>query len=281
MMDNKANEILFISDLKNCVKNTDVLSDDDQLGKWRVVKYETADLPIGEKRLNQVRCSFITRFFRELRCALDKKFGKNKIGIHLRCQFSISDAYLVGYDIETLARENLIDAVISYPQRMYEIIPQSVMDDDGKRINMKKYDDWVTSGDRSVFKCDDFDFSPPYKNCSGESIGPLSQEERIAEWNNIEKKYGVKVYFDILPRIMTDKEFVRRVSELYRYGAKRISLWDYNGRLVIPNLGNVARKAGQIEDFINNTVKTEKPVYYRILHIGKYSIKRFFPGWGG
>lgn len=39
MMDNKANEILFISDLKNCVKNTDVLSDDDQLGKWRVVKY--------------------------------------------------------------------------------------------------------------------------------------------------------------------------------------------------------------------------------------------------
>ena len=240
------------------------------------------ELPLDEPRLNKVHCDIMTEFFRELREALDENFGKNKVEIHLRGQFSLVDNKYIGLDCERLAAEGLVNAIVSYPQRHHELIPDSIRKaDDPSKIDLEKYTEYVNGYNGSIFHSNDFDFRGPYQNSRGENVGPETQAARIAEWNALEDKYGVKVYIDILPREMANAEFKRRVQEIYDLGARRIALWDTYSRVWNQPMWNLVSRFGHKDEIAAMPLYDDGYKNYRFLKIGDTVFKRYNPMWGG
>ena len=240
------------------------------------------ELPLDEPRLNDLHCDIMTGFFKELRQALDSEFGIGKVRIQLRGLFSIADNKYIGLDCERLARECLVDDIISYPQRHYEVLPDHIRKEgDPSRIDLEKYTDYVNGDTSTVSHTNDFDFKPPFKNSRGEDVGPTTQEERIAEWNAIEDKYGVKIYIDVLPRLMANQEFKRRVEELYSMGARRIALWDTFTRTWDVPMWNLISRFGHRDEIADMPLHEEGYGAHKFLKVGKSVFKRYNPMWGG
>ena len=240
------------------------------------------ELPLDDVRLNEIHCDIMTEFFREVREALDANFGKNKVEIHLRGQFSLADNKYIGLDCERLAKEGLINAVVSYPQRHHELIPDTIRrEDDPTRIDLKKYTEYVNGYNGTIFHSNDFDFRGPYQNSRGENVGPETQEARIAEWNALEDTYGVKVYIDILPREMPNAEFKRRIKEIYDLGARRIALWDTYSRVWNQPMWNLVSRFGHKDEIADMPLYDDGYKNYRFLKIGDTVFKRYNPMWGG
>lgn len=241
------------------------------------------ELPLDEPRLHQLHCQIMTEFFREVRQALDENFGKGKVQIHLRTLFSLYDSAVVGLDPEQLAREGLVDAFISYPLRIYEELGDDIWQPDREyRIDLEKYTHYVRKTHEPVTYRGDFDFKEPYKNYRGALCGPTSQQERVQQWMQLEKDYGVKVYLEILPRWMTPAEYQRRALELYNCGAERISLWDTYTRLPVKAEWNFASRLGHKEEL--PSMETGEGECYRrtkICRLAGYDISRYNPAWGG
>ena len=133
----------------------------------------------------------------------------------------------------------------------------------------------------TVSHTNDFDFKPPFKNSRGEDVGPTTQEERIAEWNAIEDKYGVKIYIDVLPRLMANQEFKRRVEELYSMGARRIALWDTFTRTWDVPMWNLISRFGHRDEIADMPLHEEGYGAHKFLKVGKSVFKRYNPMWGG
>ena len=242
------------------------------------------ELPLDEPRLHRLHCSIMTEFFRAARRALDENFPGRHVQIHIRGLFSVFDTDYIGLDVEELAREGLIDAVISYPQRHYEKLDGDIWQEGGEwRIDLRKYSDYCReNAGRPTCHTGDFDFAPPYKNYRGEICGPASQKERIAEWNELERRYGVKIYYEILPRLMTNREFRRRALDLYDSGAGRIGLWDTYGRAPAKAMWTTAGRIGH-KDRLRDTDPGEGELWrtLRVLKIGGRDVSRYDPMWGG
>ena len=241
------------------------------------------ELPMDDPRVNKVHCDIMTGFFRELRAALDENFPDRHVDIHLRSLFSLADSKYIGLDIEELAREGLVNAVISYPSRFYEIITDSMRKDtDPTRIDLDKFTAAIRTNEATMFHRDDFDFMPPYENSRGELCGPESQAARIAEWNDLCDRYGIKVYLDIMPRRMPNAEFKQRVMDLYALGARNISLWDTFCRYPWIPMWNLVRQFGHKDELAN--IDDNGGEIYRFHRSIKYAngnINRFKPSWGG
>ena len=116
----------------------------------------------------------------------------------------------------------------------------------------------------------------------GELCGPATQQERIAQWNALEEKYGVKIYYEIMPRTMVNQDFKRRALDLYDSGAERIALWDTYGRAPAKVMWSTAGYIGHKDELCDfDEGEGER---YRLLRIGKigaYDISRYNPMWGG
>ena len=241
------------------------------------------ELPLDEPRLHQLHCQIMTEFFQETRQALDDTFGKGKVQIHLRTLFSPYDSSVVGLDTEQLAREGLVDAIISYPLRIYEELGGDIWQPDKEyRIDLKKYTDYVRQTHEPITYRGDFDFKEPYKNYRGDFCGPISQQARVQEWMRLEKDYGVKIYLELLPRWMAPAEYRRRALELYSCGAERIALWDTYTRLPVKAEWNIASKLGHKDELAS--MDTGEGQFYRrtkICRLAGYDISRYNPSWGG
>ena len=105
--------------------------------------------------------------------------------------------------------------------------------------------------------------------------GPKDQQERIAEFMDLEKTYDVTVYINIMPRAMPLEEIKRRVSQVYSCGCGHICLWDTNTRITRLNEWNVWRKAGHINEIADMSV--EKAKNYRVLNINGKDVSRYKP----
>lgn len=242
---------------------------------------EPNELPLDEPRLNRLHCDIMTGFIRELRTALDREFGKNKVEIHLRSQYSPVDSKNVGFDVEQLIKEGLITAIVSYPHRCYELLPDDIWKDEMKtRIDLDRYSHYTRIKEMMYYK-EEFDDLPPYQNSRGELCGPASKEARIAEWQKYEEAYGTKIYYEIFPRVMPNSDFKRRALELYEAGAKRIALWDTSERTPVLAMWNLVKKLGHRDDLSGYDPYMGVYKNYRILRYGEMSVKKYKPMWGG
>lgn len=237
-----------------------------------------------DERVMALRCRYMTQFVKELREALDKETGKNKTRIHARCHFSMYDAKFIGEDLETWAKEGLISAVISYPQRIREILGDSVWKEgDPTHIDLEKYTDYYRHSPKSViFRKQDFEFMEPMPDSQGVLQGPATQAERVKEFMELENKYGVTVYLEIMPRHMSPEEYKRRALDLYKNGCGHISLWDTYGRVLNRREWTMMRRMGHIEELENYT-SGEGELFrdIRLLTIAGDDVSRYVPAWGG
>ena len=240
-------------------------------------------LPLDEPRLNALHCDIMTGFMRELREALDERFGKGEKQIHFRSLYSIYDSKYVGLDAERWAREGLVDAIISYPQRVHELLDGDVWQDDSReRIDIEKYTSYVRTNYHVNMRPCDFETIEPIVNYRGELCGPRDQQERVREWMELEKKYGVKLYFEILPRHMSVEEYRARALDLYNSGADGISLWDTYSRAVVKSTWSAVRRLGH-KDSLSDMYLGEGELYRTLfmLKVGVHDLNRFNPDWGG
>lgn len=241
------------------------------------------ELPLDEPRLNALHCEIMTGLMREIRTALDAEFGKGKIGLHVRTLYSPYDTKYVGLDVEEWAKEGLIDAIISYPVRFHEMLPDEVWQDAAHtRIDLAKYTNFVRTKAGATIHPGDCELLSPIKNSRGELCGPEGQAEHVAEWMALEQKYGVRVYFEIMPRHLSNEEFKRRALDLYASGAERIALWDTYGRAPMKAMWSTAGRLGHKDELADMDVgEGEYYRRFRIYRIAGADISRYEPFWGG
>lgn len=238
------------------------------------------DLPLDEPRINALHCEIMTEFFRKVRKALDEAHPERHVELHLRALVSVYDNKYIGLDVEQLLKENLLDAVISYPNRYREVYGPGCILPNG-RVDMEAYKAWVNSpdskpyihqGDRACFE--------PVADSQGVIQGPANVTEQVQQWAELEKKYGVKVYIDIMPRQMPPEELRRRALEIYDAGCQRLALWDTYGRVTHRAMWSVARKLGHKEALRAGAVDPATRIYY-LQELAGNNISRYLPVWGG
>ena len=241
------------------------------------------ELPLDDPRLNALHCEIMTGLIREMRTALDAEFGKGKIGLHVRTLYSPYDTKYVGLDVEQWAKEGLIDAIISYPVRFHEMLPDEVWKDAAHtRIDLEKYTKFVRTKRGATIHPGDCELLPPIKNSRGELCGPDGQAEHVADWMALEKEYGVKVYFEIMPRQLPNEEFKRRALDLYNCGAERIALWDTCCRAEPRAMWAAAGRLGHKEELADmNVGEGEYYHCFRIYRTANSDFSRYEPFWGG
>lgn len=237
------------------------------------------DLPLDDPRLNGLHCRIMTDFFRQLRKALDEAFPERRVQVQLRALYSIYDTRYVGLDPEALAAEGLVDAIITYPNRYREVYGPGILKENG-RIDMEAYRCYVNDpAVKPYLHQGDRDWFEPAPDSRGNLQGPRSVAENTAQWMELEKKYGVKIYIDILPRLMPPQELRRRTLELYAAGAERFALWDTYGRVTYKAMWHTAGKLGH-RDLLEGDFNTEERIF-RLQELAGNDISRYLPVWGG
>lgn len=241
------------------------------------------ELPIDDERVISLKCRFMTDFVRELRAALDEATGKDRTAIHARCHFTMYDSRLLGEDLLAWAKEGLVKAVISYPQRIREVLDETVWkDDDPAHIDIEKYHNYYINSDKlTVYRRQDFEFMPPMEDSKGILQGPKTQAERVKEFMELEK-YGTTVYLEIMPRYMSPAEYKRRALDLYDSGCSHISFWDTYGRVCNKLEWSMVRRLGhkdEVKDFADGDGEYYRNV--RLLSIAGDDVSRYIPAWGG
>lgn len=241
------------------------------------------ELPLDEPRLNKLHCDIMTGFVRELREALDERFGKDKVQIHFRSLYSIYDSKYVALDAEKWAEEGLISAIISYPQRVHELLEGDVWKDDKReRLDIAKYTNYIRTSYHVNMRPCDFETIEPIINYRGELCGPKDQRERVEEWMSLEKKYGVKLYFEILPRYLSSEEYRDRAMDLYNCGAHGLALWDTYGRAAFKSTWSTVRRLGHKDELVTKNVGEGSDFRTLfMLKLGDRDLNRFNPDWGG
>lgn len=229
------------------------------------------DLPLDNPRLNKLHCEIMTGFFRELREALDKGYGKDKVRIQLRSLYSIDDNKLIGLDAEELARMGLVNDFIVYPQGFKELWKTDgvIAFDENKgedRIDIKAYDTYVNGPLDTLFH----DY-PNHADFIAE----------VKNWLPLEEKYGAKLYFEIMPRTMPPADFKKRALELYSLGAERFALWDTYCRVPYNDMRAMISKLGHKDELADLMPEGASKKSYRVLTLGNMNFGRYKPYWGG
>ena len=240
-------------------------------------------LALDEPRVTQLRCEVLTGFVEELRAALDEALPDKKTGLHARCNFSLYDSRHIAVDVEEWAKRGLITAIISYPQRIREVLEGGLWQDEERlHLDMERYSEFACGERSPIVHSGDVDFIAPWPDSRGVPQGPVSQRQRIEEFMAIEKKYGVTVYIDVMPRWMSTEEYRRRALELYELGAEHLSFWDTYGRAPFRWQWNMLRRLGHKDELaaLDGALPQENRVL-RTLHIGDKDISRYWPRMGG
>lgn len=240
-------------------------------------------LALDEPRVTDLRCEVLTEFVQELRSALDQALPERKVGLHARCNFSLYDSRHIAVDVEEWAKQGLITAIISYPQRIREVLEGDLWQDESHtRLDLDKYYAYVRGEKSSIRHSGDVDFVEPWPDSRGVLQGPKDQKERVQEFMNIEKTYGVPVYLEIMPRWMSPAEYKRRALELYELGAEHLSFWDTYARVPNRVQWSMLRRLGHKDELASfEDGAGEYYSYRRIMRVGEKDVSRYLPAWGG
>jgi len=187
-------------------------------------------------------------------------------------------------DVEQWAKQGLIDKIVVYPMLIDEELSGDIWQDEEKtRIDLKKYEEFAMSSEelvvsrRASFEYPHVEIFPPY---DGEG-DPATDGERVAQWQALTEKYGVKVYHDIQPRQMPTLEMKRRALELYQRGAENFSLWDTYGRARNRVMWSMAGRIGHKEELASfDSGEGELYSTHRLVSFGGENVSIYLPFWG-
>ena len=242
-------------------------------------------LPLEDERVMAVHCEIMTGFFRRLRAALDEATGKNKTRIHLHALYSLYDNRYVGFDLEELARQGLVDAIISYPQKMHENLDADIWQDEGRtHLDLAKYTAYANAAAKPIMDhpTTNFNTMDPLPDSHGVPHGPVGQQAHVDELMALEKQYGVQLYFEILPRVIPADQLLERARELYACGVERFCMWDTYSRAFFRIYWTMARRLGHKEELAGWTSgEGEMFRRVRVLEYNGVNISRYLPSWGG
>jgi hypothetical protein len=226
------------------------------------------EIPLVDPRVHETQCSFMTEFMRELRSRLDKE-NERRVKIHAHVGLSPAHSKVFALDVETWAKEGLIDSIEVDDLKMIERLDGIMQDNAPELIDLKKYTarsmkEWYGVMKRRIYPRPD----------------ALIPKECIAEYENLSKKYGIEVYYHVLPHCMSPKAYREYAMEMYKLGAQRFFLWDVE--LVNFHMAEwcMARRLGHkdsiagYKDFRGSEWET-----YRITSIGGKLITNYHPSW--
>ena len=215
-------------------------------------------LPITDSRLNGVWCEFITNFLRRLRAQLDARFDRH-IGLNAITAYSIEMARRVGLDLETWAREGLLDSISQGDMEIFEELDGCLANDG--LIDLAQYSKVLE--ERPVVR---------------RSSGHIEKTcEYIREFLELEETYGVTVY-NILPWVeMYDADtYTSWVNKMEELGAKRFLAYNTNHIIsTLPEFHIVSHLGNEF----GADVTLQK--YYRTLSLDGSDISQYNPNWRG
>lgn len=252
-------------------------------------RYDTdaRELPLDDERIIALKCEIMNGFVRKLRNRIDevcKNAGLDKrVELHAKVLFSVYDCKLVGLDPESWAKEGLVDRVVSDERRVRELLPAEVfVDNCREKIDLQKYHELAQKAEKSPVRYDYDQIFEPEVDSKGVLRGPASQKERIGEFMELEKKYGMKVYIEIMPRILKPEQIRAKALEIYEAGGEHIGLWDTYGRTSRKAEWSMWSRIGHKEKLAgldNGEGVLYRPV--RLLKIDGRSVRSYRPIWGG
>jgi len=123
--------------------------------KARYNGLDPRNLPYWDERLHGMWCEVMTDFLRKLRGKLDEYCAQNdreRMGIIALTYYSVMDSKYVGFDVETWAREGLIDGVVQSNMTVWEDLDDVWQDDDLSLIDLEKYAHKVRHSRLNVIK---------------------------------------------------------------------------------------------------------------------------------
>lgn len=243
-------------------------------------------LPLDDERILALKCEIMTGFLRKLRNRLDKvaeETGRSRVELHAKVLFSVYDNRLMGLDLETWAKEGLVDLIVSDERRVREILPESVFTDSSRRkIDLVKYSLLANEQEKSPVRYDYDSIFAPEVDSKGVLRGPATQKERIREFMELEHRYGMKVYIEIMPRAMSPERIREKALEIYEAGGEHIGLWDTYGRVSNLAQWSMWSRIGhkeELDGYESGEGELFKPV--RLLSIGGRNVRSYRSIWGG
>lgn len=223
---------------------------------------DAARLPFADGRLHGVLCGFMTQFLRELRAALDARSPQKRIKINAVVYFDVQSSKYFGCDVETWAKEGLIDSVSQGLMKHYEVL-DGCLGADGL-IDLQKYAE--KKGKEPVLR-------RYYGDDEQTVVSGLHDFMRIAERYDIE-------FFAALPWENKPYEYHLALAKaLYEAGACKFICWNANHIAErLPVLAAVKR-AGEKEKLFGEQPPLRR--LHRVLAVGGRDISEFNPNWRG
>lgn len=217
-------------------------------------------LPFSDKRLHSVLCEYVTLFMRELKQALKEKSEKERRSPYLISVIIFSDvksSLVFGQDIETWAREKLIDNFSQGLMRYYEQI-ETCLTADGM-IDLEKYKE--NKRDHILLR--------RYYNDDFENL-----TYGLKEYNEISKKYGIDFYAALPWEHRNAEYFGEAIKKIRNAGSDKFLCWNTN------HLAKKASVFDSVKSFVAGG-QPEKRRLVRILSFGGRDISEFDTNWKG
>lgn len=218
-------------------------------------------LPVTDERLHGVWCEFMTGFMRCVRERIND-ISERHIHINVITDYGLKTSKNFGLDVETWAKEGLIDSASQADMETFEDLTDCMSDSDETLIDMGKYRK----------KLEDF---PVIRRNFGTNLEKVCQH--MQEYLRLEELYGIKVYH-VLPWVHTvePEEYNGMVERMQLCGAKRFLAWNTNHMTwnlpefhIVTQIGN---KPG-----VNVSLRK----FYRVLSLDNSDISQFNPNWRG
>ena len=167
-------------------------------------------VPIADARLNEVWCYFLTQFIRDLHEELDAEFGRH-VPINIITGYDPDIAKRDGVDIETLAKEGLIDHVCGDFMDIYENLGRSLREDG--LVNLETYKE-----DMRI------------RYMVGRHFGGNLDTVKVGypKYLAICEKYGVEFFGGMTPSVRNNPEkMLEWWKEIADLGVKNFSIFNY------------------------------------------------------
>ena len=227
------------------------------------------ELPLADERVHGLHCEIMTEFMRKLRRRLDetcKRLGRRPLAIHAYVGSSLEENRQFALDVEEWAREGLVNSISVYPLAIRERLEGLMQEDHPELIDLEKY---RKASRESFHKIIHRDIEHMWH------IDPRAAKEYV----QMCKKYGVKVYVDLLDRLRKSEDYVADALEFIEQGVENFSLWDCEARAEVKAEWETASRLGHIEELKGGGFTHNAAHLYRILQIGGRSIELYSPSW--
>ena len=198
----------------------------------------------------------------EWRAALDARSPQKRIKINAVVYFDVQSSKYFGCDVETWAKEGLIDSVSQGLMKHYEVL-DGCLGADGL-IDLQKYAE--KKGKEPVLR-------RYYGDDEQTVVSGLHDFMRIAEQYDIE-------FFAALPWENKPYEYHLALAKaLYEAGARKFICWNANHIVERPPVLAAVKRAGEKEKLFGEQPPLRR--LHRVLAVGGRDISEFNPNWRG